>query len=36
MDVVIREELKKEEIFRLARAVIQLVVHLWEGKILPR
>ena len=36
LEAVIREELQKDDIFKLARALIQLVVHLHEHAILPR
>ena len=29
-------ELEKEDIFRIGRAIIQMVIHLGENKILPR
>jgi hypothetical protein len=36
LDAVIRTELQKEDIFKISRTLIQMVLHLTEAKILPR
>lgn len=36
LEAVIRRELQKEEIFKISRTLIQMVLHLTNAKILPR
>ena len=36
LDAVIRRELQKEDIFKISRTLIQMVLHLTDAKILPR
>ena len=36
LDAVIRTELQKEDIFKISRTLIQIVIHLTEAKILPK
>lgn len=36
LDIVIRGELQKEDIFKISRTVIQMVIHLHEQQIIPR
>lgn len=36
LDTVIRGELEKEDIFKIARTLIQMVIHLHESALVPR
>lgn len=36
LDLVIRGELQKEDIFKISRTLIQMIIHLHEENIVPR